>query len=302
MIPPDFPQEGRMIYPLVSIDVLRYSQISADILRQPWISRKFSLIIRGSPERCFHNCVIVKSSSWYFYTCLDCESNSGLPEPRPKKSELDDVKRTGDDGVDDDLVSDYGDSAVENGHVSDRSRNERDKRRRDKKEYSKTIGRRTDDEYDRPKTTKYRSFSVDSECSKSGRSERNSGSKKKVKTDVAKEFRSHDRDEGDTRDDEGEMELNRDVFSDDGPLRRKRFTVRRRYKDLYDVNSYVDHFVILVLFFLSRSTVLLALEAARNQKVIYISYWIMQNKPLFVAYIRQDTVPRLNAITVDDGD
>ena len=137
---------------------------------------------------------------------LDCESNSGLPEPaRPKKSE----QRTGDEGLEDDLASDSGDSAVENGH--DR------KRRRDKKDYSKA--RRADDEYERSKTTKYRTFSEDSKTSRSERS----NSKKKVKSDVGKDCA---REEGDTRDDEGDMDWSGDVFSDEGPLRRKRFTVR----------------------------------------------------------------------------
>ncbi len=144
----------------------------------------------------------------YFLRLLDCESNSGLPEPiiRPKKSEQ------RDEGLDDDLVSDSGDSTVENGH--DRTR---DKRRRDKKEYSKT--RRADDEYDRSKTTKYRTFSEDSKTSRSERS----NSKRKVKGDLGKDY---SREEGDTRDDEGEMEWSGEVFSDEGPLRRKRFTVR----------------------------------------------------------------------------
>lgn len=132
---------------------------------------------------------------------------------------MDDGKRTG-DGVDDDLVSDSGDSTVENGHLAERTRNERDKRRREKKEYSKTIGRRTDDEYDRSKPTKYRTFSVDSESSKNARTER-STTKKKLKSDSGK-----DRDDDDTRDDEGEIEWSSDVFSEDVSLRRKRFAVR----------------------------------------------------------------------------
>lgn len=154
------------------------------------------------------------------FTSLDCDSNSGLPDPRPKKSELlEDGKRTG-DGVDDDLVSDSGDSTVENGHLAERTRNERDKRRREKKEHLKTIGRRTDDEYDRSKSTKYRTFSVDSETSKSARTERITA-KKKLKSDSGK-----DKDDGETRDDEGEIEWSSDVFSDEASLRRKRFTVR----------------------------------------------------------------------------
>ena len=98
------------------------------------------------------------------------------------------------------MVSDSGDSTVENGH--DRTR---DKRRRDKKEYDR-------------KPTKYRTFSEDSKTSRSERS----NAKRKVKGDLGKDYT---REEGGTRDDEGEMEWSGDVFSDEGPLRRKRFTV-----------------------------------------------------------------------------
>ena len=142
-----------------------------------------------------------------FFLSLDCESNSGLPEPnRPKKSE----QRTGDEGLEDELGSDSGDSAVENGHERTR-----EKRRRDKGEYSKS--RRTDDdgEYDRTKPTKYRTFSEESKTSRSN-------PKRKVKSSLGKDY---SREEGDTRDDGGEMEWSGDVFEDDGSMRRKRFTV-----------------------------------------------------------------------------
>lgn len=150
-----------------------------------------------------------KKNNPSYFLLQDCESNSGLPEPnRPKKSE----QRTGDEGIEEDLASDSGDSTVENGHERTR-----DKRRRDKKEYTKT--RRTDDdEYERSKTMKYRLLSDDL---KSSRSERNS-SKRKIKSDLVKDYTK----EGDTREDEGEMEWIGGVYSDDGPLRRKRFTVR----------------------------------------------------------------------------
>ena len=111
------------------------------------------------------------------------------------------------------MASDSGDSTVENGHERTR-----DKRRRDKKEYSKT--RRTDDdEYERSKTMKYRLLSDDL---KSSRSER-SNSKRKIKSDSVKDYTKEERD---TREDEGEMEWMGDVFADEGSLRRKRFTVR----------------------------------------------------------------------------
>ena len=110
------------------------------------------------------------------------------------------------------MASDSADSTVENGHERTR-----DKRRRDKKEYSKTR-RADDDEYERSKTMKYRLLSDDL---KSSRGERNS-SKRKIKSDLVKDYPK----EGDTREDEGEMEWIGGVYSDDGPLRRKRFTVR----------------------------------------------------------------------------
>ena len=195
MIPPDFPQENTgMIQSLFLKNLV-------------W-------------------CVFfTRLSLWLFLlslvsSSLDCESNSGLPEPaRPKKSE----QRTGDEGLDDDLASDSGDSAVDGGH--DRTR---EKRRRDKKDYS-TKARRTDDEYERSKTTKYRTFSEDSKTSRSERS----NSKKKVKSDVGKDYT---REDGDTRDDEGDMEWSGDVFSEEGSLRRKRYTVR---EDLFHNMYYI---------------------------------------------------------------
>lgn len=103
------------------------------------------------------------------------------------------------------MASDSGDSTVENGQDGTRY-----KKRREKKELSKNC--RTNDEYDRPKTTKYRTFSEDS---KSSRREGNN-MKGKVKSDVGK----------DSRDDEGDTECSGDIFSDEEHLREKPFSVR----------------------------------------------------------------------------
>lgn len=162
-----------------------------------------------------------------------------MPEPKNKKSEMsDERKETRDDGADDELVSDSGDSTVENGQMNSKNRKvareqkrerwkEANSEKRDKKEqsnYSKTIGRRAHDEYYRSKTAKYRTLSGESESSKTVRTER-SNAKKKLKLDLQKSYYHTTQEDGISRDDEGEVEWNSDVFSDESPLSKKRFTV-----------------------------------------------------------------------------
>ena len=150
----------------------------------------------------------------------------------------DEGKEGKDEGLENELLSDSGDSAVENGQLLSRTRKaardkkrerwkEENKEKREKKEmsnYSKNITRRAHDEYYRSRTTKFRTFSGESESAKNNRLER-SNAKRKLKLDLQKPSYHATQEEGISRDDEGDIEWNSDVFSDENTFSKKRFTV-----------------------------------------------------------------------------